>query len=679
MERMQHGGSPICYLLHLRSIAIGALVLHNLYLHRTIHLNQKNSLAILSKHNLPSSDVAMLSHHRTLPNSTLPNSNTKHHKLLILLRTGSSNSTSRVLSINQTWASRLADGQLRIMEGNERCHRKYGDNHWKGLTCLEATNHIQIMNDTQTNFTWLLIVDDDTYVVVDRLTNLLDRLDPHQPAAFGAPGCGNCGKNRTGFCGGGGYFISRKNLLRMAGLIDRPVILSVAHAFIEHFMQEPDSVWCDVRFGCVAQDIGLRLINQPGLYGNPLNDENEEKRIIRLEQDSPPLVFHKVVNASHMHRIHDLVVEMTSKNGTWTGIVEDPDWPTAVQVQPLPELPMLHHPDYTSTALNKTDEETLGLEGQDHSERMKCMRDKHPQPHGILESHLGQRFPSELKVDDLFSRGALKGAECSYEEHGCGVLTLDPQPQEGKPCVREVPKLIHFIWLDHPLPTKYAANIARVMEVNPDRLVMLWVNEAAKNVDKLVKMLNINGTEGSGAIKRLRVMYIDEYKDRFLNWDIIQNQTNVGARSDWFRLEVVYWYGGIYMDTDAHPVHSFSDYGGVFRWPFVTYSSPEGYGNLCNCLWSAEKQSPFLRMNFEGWRDAYFNYSKPSGVPIGCGVMTAAFITYNHPEILMLGQEYMFMAKDGVEPVMTMSFDSTWLEKGMFGRNESKLIVTSPD
>lgn len=216
------------------------------------------------------------------------------------------------------------------MEGNERCHRKYGDNHWEGLTCLEATNHIEIMNSTLTNFTWLLIVDDDTYVVVDRLTNLLDRLDPHQPAAFGTPFCGNCGGNRTGFCGGGGYFISRKNLLRMAGLIDRPVMPSVAYAFIEHFMQEPDSVWCDVRFGCVAQDMGLRLIDQPGLYGNPVKDENEEKRIIRLEQWPPPLVFHKVSNASQMHRIHDLVVEMTSTNGTWTKIVEDPDWHSTV-------------------------------------------------------------------------------------------------------------------------------------------------------------------------------------------------------------------------------------------------------------------------------------------------------------------------------------------------------------
>lgn len=61
-----------------------------------------------------------------------------------------------------------------------------------------------------------------------------------------------------------------------------------------------------------------------------MKDENEEKRIIRLEEGYPPLVFHKVSNHSQMHRIHDLVVEMTSKNGTWTKIVEDPDWHSTV-------------------------------------------------------------------------------------------------------------------------------------------------------------------------------------------------------------------------------------------------------------------------------------------------------------------------------------------------------------
>lgn len=173
------------------------------------------------------------------------------------------------------------------------------------------------------------------------------------------------------------------------------------------------------------------------------------------------------------------------------------------------------------------------------------------------------------------------------------------------------------------------------------------VNEKGKNVSSLTKILSGDGRKG--LLRMLSVKYIEDFKDRFVNWDIIQNQPNVGARSDWYRLEVVYWYGGIYMDTDAHPVHSFSEYGGVFRWPFVSYSDPEGYGNLCNCVWSAEKRSPFLRLNFEGWREAHLKHDIPSG-PMGCGVMTAAFTTYASQEILMIGQDYIFMKKDGVDP-----------------------------
>lgn len=330
-QRRRLGGFASCHFLPRLRRRLALLLYLGIAI-RTFHLCKRFSVVTpLTEEQrnplLPSSDAVMLlAQHRTLPNSTTTQHH-HHHKLLILLRTGSSDSNSRLQSIKNTWASRLADGQLRIMEGNDFCRQKYGDNHWEGLTCLEAANHIEIMNSTLTNFTWLLIVDDDTYVVVDRFSSLLDRLDPHQPAVYGVPGCGNCGQNRTGFCGGGGYFISRNNLLKMAGLTDQqPVMPSVAHAFIEHFMQEPDRVWCDVRFGCVAQDMGLRLINQQGLYGNPLSDENEEKRIIRLEQRYPPLVFHKVNNSSQMHRIHGLVVEMASKNENWTKIVEDPDW-----------------------------------------------------------------------------------------------------------------------------------------------------------------------------------------------------------------------------------------------------------------------------------------------------------------------------------------------------------------
>jgi len=323
--------------------------------------------------------------------------------------------------------------------------------------------------------------------------------------------------------------------------------------------------------------MGLRLVETPGLYGNPLETEDQEKRIIELKEQDPPLVFHRVSNASHMHRIHyrarsmsrnssrifenpdlddvnsDLagedtisirdpgrssesisVTELEARISALEGIVlnqgsgstarlDEPNGEPSVDNNKLTESeegqgsgstagldepngkPILDNNKLTeseedqgsgSTARldepneepsvdnnkmtddDESEEDTLGLDGMDSSERMKCMRDKHTKPHGAMKSHLGQAFPSELRVDDLNSRGPLNGASC---DEPCGVLNESPQPDREIPCVREVslllalrfthtfpptsflnqvPKLIHFIWLDHPLPKKYAANIA---------------------------------------------------------------------------------------------------------------------------------------------------------------------------------------------------------------------------
>jgi len=299
------------------------------------------------------------------------------------------------------------------------------------------------------------------------------------------------------------------------------------------------------------------------------------------------------------------------------------------------------------------------LEGQDKVERMKCMRDKETQPAGELEERNGVKLPTKLRVDSIDNSPALKGAHCEDMPNGCGMFTLKPQSRENLACVREVPKLLHFVWLDHPLPEKYAKNIASVMRANTDRKTFLWVNQAAQNVSTLTQLLKDKGGDAS----MLEVKSLEESKSQFRNWDIVEKEENVGGRSDWLRLEVLYLHGGIYMDTDFQSKHSFSDYGGVFRWPFVAYSDPKGYGNLCNCIMSAEKKSPFVKFMIEGWRESSEKYQLGHGA-LGCPVLTAAYKTYNQPEILKLSQDYMFMQKEGVDPVISSTFDRSWLPAG---------------
>merc|ERR1719356_1034405 len=215
------------------------------------------------------------------------------------------------------------------------------------------------------------------------------------------------------------------------------------------------------------------------------------------------------------------------------------------------------------------------------------MQDKEARPRpGLLDSHLGVSFASKLQVDDLTSYTGLHGAVCETEG-GCGLFNLThPYTEKDRACVREVPKVIHFIWLDHPMPKNYANNVARVMAKNPGWQVLLWLNENSTDASALT------GAIDTETAKRLHKMRVEEYKDQFHNWEMIAKEQNVGGRSDLIRLEAVYLFGGIYMDTDVYANHGFNEYGSVFKWPFVAYSNPQpqGYGNLCNCIFGAEKR-----------------------------------------------------------------------------------------
>eukprot|EP00930_Biecheleria_cincta_P045042 TRINITY_DN31043_c0_g1_i1.p1 TRINITY_DN31043_c0_g1~~TRINITY_DN31043_c0_g1_i1.p1 ORF type:complete len:329 (+),score=48.42 TRINITY_DN31043_c0_g1_i1:56-988(+) len=232
--------------------------------------------------------------------------------LSVLLRTGGPNSPERLRSIETTWARDLEKGSLTLLQPDEECKSKYGDNHWKGLTCLEAKNHLRLMN--RTDFEWLLVVDDDTYVFGSRLREVLRQLDASKAAVYGRMDCGNCGNGTRGLCGGGGYIVSRQSLLKMASSTTAPVSRESGAAFVDNMMREPDMIWCDVRFGCVAQEKGLMAVDLKGMYGNGITDkkmhydQREEGKVVDLISEQfpePPLVLHNVRDAEHMRRVYE--------------------------------------------------------------------------------------------------------------------------------------------------------------------------------------------------------------------------------------------------------------------------------------------------------------------------------------------------------------------------------------
>jgi len=99
-----------------------------------------------------------------------------------------------------------------------------------------------------------------------------------------------------------------------------------------------------------------------------------------------------------------------------------------------------------------------------------------------------------------------------------GPATLQPNPEQLR-----IPEILHFIWLGSPLPQEYADNIAAWRELLPTYTIKLWT-EADLEAFNLA------------------------------NRDLFEEEINYAARSDIWRYEILYRYGGIYLDTDQRPV-----------------------------------------------------------------------------------------------------------------------------
>ena len=90
-----------------------------------------------------------------------------------------------------------------------------------------------------------------------------------------------------------------------------------------------------------------------------------------------------------------------------------------------------------------------------------------------------------------------------------------------------IPKIIHLIWLGGNRPKKFDFLIDEIKRINDDYNVIEW-NES--NIDF-----------------------------KLINQEIFDTTENLGAKSDILRFELLYKYGGIYMDYDFLQVKKFDN------------------------------------------------------------------------------------------------------------------------
>ncbi|MFC1841572.1 glycosyltransferase family 32 protein [Candidatus Dependentiae bacterium] len=105
----------------------------------------------------------------------------------------------------------------------------------------------------------------------------------------------------------------------------------------------------------------------------------------------------------------------------------------------------------------------------------------------------------------------------------------------------QIPKTIHQVWLGGPLPERYNMLIKTWIEKHPDWQYRLWTDEDAAEFD-------------------------------MVNREIFENSTNYAEKADIFRYEILYKFGGLYVDIDFECYEPFDIFNENYE--FYTGLSP---------------------------------------------------------------------------------------------------------
>eukprot|EP00434_Breviolum_minutum_P003250 symbB.v1.2.002861.t1/scaffold130.1/size334612/12 len=234
--------------------------------------------------------------------------------ILFIIRTRKQNLDTRLRAINETWFVDVqqSSSDALLVVGNYEIPNPpvsqaimCSNDHGMGLTCM-TVYALELANRLRDHFAWFFVVDDDLYMNRENANLALSAFDPSTEIALGIPGCGThlC-NSKGGFCGGGGYVLSRGAMKHIMS----PDVEAFNKDFMSHLAGgHGEEVYDDVTVGCLVQRHHIRYEHLKGLYGWKLNGDtstipnSEYKKSIRMRKPLP-ITFHyvdpKTIRAIH--------------------------------------------------------------------------------------------------------------------------------------------------------------------------------------------------------------------------------------------------------------------------------------------------------------------------------------------------------------------------------------------
>lgn len=157
------------------------------------------------------------------------------------------------------------------------------------------------------------------------------------------------------------------------------------------------------------------------------------------------------------------------------------------------------------------------------------------------------------------------------------------------PTPPSIPRLIHRVWLDDPMPPKFAEFGKEWRRLHPGWRFQDWTDSAEVDDDFWPAV----------ALRRRAKEILPKDWKRFV--------------ADVLRLEILYVYGGVYVDTDVEPHRNLGLLLGGHE--FLAASSPQhvhGVHPVTQCFLASQSGHPFLGALLSGLDVAVEEYADRS-------------------------------------------------------------------
>jgi len=176
--------------------------------------------------------------------------------------------------------------------------------------------------------------------------------------------------------------------------------------------------------------------------------------------------------------------------------------------------------------------------------------------------------------------------------------------------VCKIPKILHYIWLGKKLPVQYKPFLETWLANHPDWTFVFWVdNPENYDLGKVFEGFTFNDLKKylNVPIDNEKRIVMDVKNLTFENRKFFDETRNYGQRSDILKWEVVYRFGGVYIDVDFESIKPLDMLN--YMYDFYTGIQPldTSFIQLGAALFAARPGHPILKHCVQTIKDDWYN------------------------------------------------------------------------